>query len=110
MIGVSEIFKIGIGPSSSHTVGPMKSAASFAQGVLASGHLDRRTSESDRRAQVISLTGLGREEFCVMMIEHEAWIAALFRDLTRKDRQDLMRLVGKAKMSARRAIAEERSR
>jgi DNA-binding MarR family transcriptional regulator len=78
--------------------------------LVASGHLDRRTSESDRRAQVISLTGLGREEFCVMMIEHETWIAALFRDLTRKDRQDLMHLVGKAKMSARRAIAEERSR
>ena len=43
MIGISEIFKIGIGPSSSHTVGPMKSAASFAQGVLKSGHLDRVT-------------------------------------------------------------------
>jgi L-serine dehydratase len=43
MIGISEIFKIGIGPSSSHTVGPMKSAASFAQGMLTSGHLDRVT-------------------------------------------------------------------
>ena len=29
MISVFELFKIGIGPSSSHTVGPMKAAASF---------------------------------------------------------------------------------
>lgn len=26
MVGVFELFKIGIGPSSSHTVGPMKAA------------------------------------------------------------------------------------
>jgi L-serine dehydratase len=31
MISVFELFKIGIGPSSSHTVGPMKAAAAFAQ-------------------------------------------------------------------------------
>ena len=30
MIGVGDLFRIGIGPSSSHTVGPMKAAASFA--------------------------------------------------------------------------------
>ncbi|HLY55486.1 MAG TPA: L-serine ammonia-lyase [Stellaceae bacterium] len=29
MISVFELFKIGIGPSSSHTIGPMKAAASF---------------------------------------------------------------------------------
>ena len=29
MIGFGDIFKVGIGPSSSHTVGPMKAAASF---------------------------------------------------------------------------------
>ena len=32
MISVFELFKIGIGPSSSHTVGPMKAAAAFAMG------------------------------------------------------------------------------
>jgi len=34
MISVFELFKIGIGPSSSHTVGPMKAAASFVSGDL----------------------------------------------------------------------------
>ncbi len=31
MISVFELFKIGVGPSSSHTVGPMKAAAAFAR-------------------------------------------------------------------------------
>jgi L-serine dehydratase len=32
-ISVLDLFKIGIGPSSSHTVGPMKAAATFARGL-----------------------------------------------------------------------------
>ena len=39
MISVFELFKIGIGPSSSHTVGPMKAAAAF---VAALGDARRR--------------------------------------------------------------------
>ena len=35
MISVFELFKIGIGPSSSHTVGPMKAAAAFVEGLTA---------------------------------------------------------------------------
>ena len=36
-----DLFKIGIGPSSSHTVGPMKAALLFARGLLDSGELDQ---------------------------------------------------------------------
>ena len=32
-ISVFDLFKIGIGPSSSHTVGPMKAAGMFARGL-----------------------------------------------------------------------------
>jgi len=41
MISVFELFKIGIGPSSSHTVGPMKAAAAFVEGLSAQGDLAR---------------------------------------------------------------------
>ncbi|HEV2560018.1 MAG TPA: MarR family transcriptional regulator [Microvirga sp.] len=75
--------------------------------LVASGHLDRRTSQTDRRSQVISLTEAGREEFGLMMAEHEDWIASLFAGLSSRDRQDLMRLLAKTKSSARKAIAEE---
>ncbi len=72
--------------------------------LAASGHLDRRVSPHDRRAQVISLTPTGQAEFRAMAAEHEAWIAELFGDVTRKDQNDLMRLLAKTKLSARRAI------
>src|SRR5579883_776030 len=39
MISVFELFKIGIGPSSSHTVGPMKAAAAFVEGLEKRGAL-----------------------------------------------------------------------
>jgi L-serine dehydratase len=36
-ISIFDIFKIGVGPSSSHTVGPMKAASAFAARLAASG-------------------------------------------------------------------------
>ena len=75
--------------------------------LTASGHLDRQVSKTDRRAQVISLTAIGRAEFRAMAAEHEGWIAALFGSLSRKEQADLMRLLAKTKLSARRAIAGE---
>jgi DNA-binding MarR family transcriptional regulator len=72
--------------------------------LVTSGHLERRVSETDRRAQMISLTGAGREEFRIMAAEHESWIADLFGDLTQKEQKDLMRLLAKTKNSARRAM------
>ena len=39
MISVFDLFKIGIGPSSSHTVGPMRAARTFAYGLKADGLL-----------------------------------------------------------------------
>jgi len=71
--------------------------------LVSSGHLDRRTSEVDRRAQVIRLTDLGRSEFRAMATEHESWIASMFADLSRRERDGLMLLLGKTKGSARRA-------
>ena len=37
MISAFDLFSIGIGPSSSHTVGPMKAARMFAQGLCDDG-------------------------------------------------------------------------
>src|SRR3954464_13805794 len=59
--------------------------------LVASGHLDRRTSVIDRRVQVIRLTKVGRAEFRKMAAEHETWIADMFAELTPKDVRELMR-------------------
>jgi DNA-binding MarR family transcriptional regulator len=75
--------------------------------MVASGHIERRVSETDRRAQVVSLTKAGRAEFRKIAAKHEAWIADLFGDLSQKDQKDLMRLLAKTKLSARRAVLGE---
>ena len=41
MISVFDLFTIGLGPSSSHTVGPMRAARLFALGLAGDGLLDR---------------------------------------------------------------------
>jgi DNA-binding MarR family transcriptional regulator len=71
--------------------------------LVESGHLDRRTSDSDRRVQVIRLTKIGRAEFRKMAAEHESWIADLFSDLGEKDVRELMRLLAKTKASAQKS-------
>ena len=73
--------------------------------LVESGHLDRRTSDSDRRVQVIRLTKIGRAEFRKMAAEHETWIADIFSDLSPKDLRELMRLLAKTKGSAQRAAS-----
>ena len=35
-----DLFSVGIGPSSSHTVGPMRAAATFVRGLDRDGRLD----------------------------------------------------------------------
>lgn len=40
-VGVFDLFSVGIGPSSSHTVGPMRAAAVFAEELKGSGTLDK---------------------------------------------------------------------
>ncbi|MFI5433066.1 L-serine ammonia-lyase [Rhodococcus baikonurensis] len=56
---MSELFSIGIGPSSSHTVGPMRAAASFVTG-LRNAHLLARTSRIQVRLRgSLGATGVG---------------------------------------------------
>lgn len=59
MISIVDMFKIGIGPSSSHTVGPMKAGKRFRDAVLARG---LETAVTHIQAHVygsLSLTGRG---------------------------------------------------
>ncbi len=59
MISVFELFKVGIGPSSSHTVGPMKAAAAFANGLAETGAIDRVASIEVRLMGSLAFTGRG---------------------------------------------------
>ena len=54
-----EIFKIGIGPSSSHTVGPMRAAAAFARGLGQAGLLAETARVEAHLYGSLALTGHG---------------------------------------------------
>jgi L-serine dehydratase len=58
-ISVFDIFKIGIGPSSSHTVGPMRAARRFAASLDADGQLDRTASVKVELFGSLGFTGKG---------------------------------------------------
>jgi L-serine dehydratase len=59
MISVFELFKIGIGPSSSHTVGPMKAAAAFVEGLARRGDLARVAAVAVTLYGSLAFTGRG---------------------------------------------------
>ncbi len=59
MISVFEIFKIGIGPSSSHTVGPMKAGKSFVDQLQAEGYIEEVSRVVVDVYGSLALTGRG---------------------------------------------------
>ncbi len=58
-ISVFELFTIGIGPSSSHTVGPMKAAYRFASSLRARDLLTRTTAIKTELYGSLGATGKG---------------------------------------------------
>src|ERR1700730_7266919 len=58
-LSVFDVFKIGIGPSSSHTMGPMNAALSFVQLLAARELLSRTTQVSAQLYGSLALTGRG---------------------------------------------------
>jgi L-serine dehydratase len=58
-ISVFDLFKVGIGPSSSHTVGPMKAARMFAEGLREDGQTPRVRAVRVCLYGSLGLTGKG---------------------------------------------------
>src|SRR5215472_4179204 len=58
-LSVLDIFKIGIGPSSSHTMGPMNAARRFVEALAERGLLDRTETVGVQLYGSLALTGHG---------------------------------------------------
>src|SRR6516164_7691476 len=58
-LSVFDIFKVGIGPSSSHTMGPMRAAHEFATGLKRDGLLGQTEEIAVRLYGSLALTGVG---------------------------------------------------
>lgn len=68
MISAFDIFKPGIGPSSSHTVGPMNAGKRFIDQLVSSGSLSRTTRMSVDLYGSLSLTGKGHATDTAIMM------------------------------------------
>lgn len=59
MTSLFDLYKIGIGPSSSHTMGPMRAAFRFAQGLVDSQWINRTERVQTELYGSLALTGIG---------------------------------------------------
>src|SRR4029077_10489832 len=58
-ISVVDLFTIGIGPSSSHAIGPMRAARQFVEKLRAAGLLEKTAAVEVRLYGSLALTGKG---------------------------------------------------
>jgi L-serine dehydratase len=72
-VGVFDLFTVGIGPSSSHTVGPMRAAAVFAEELVATGVLDRVAGLRVDLYGSLAATGRGHGTFTAVMLGLEGF-------------------------------------
>lgn len=59
MLSVLDLFRVGLGPSSSHTVGPMRIAKRFLREARKSGHLSEARRVEIELQGSLALTGIG---------------------------------------------------
>src|SRR5213595_3434355 len=73
-VSVFDLFKVGIGPSSSHTVGPMRAALMFAQGLERDGLLPQVASVRAELYGSLGATGngLGTDKGVILGLMGEA--------------------------------------
>ncbi len=72
--------------------------------LAAQGLIRRKSSLTDRRVQIVSLTAEGRRFFRAMARANADWIGEIFGDLNKSDIEMLMLLLAKSKVSARKAL------
>src|SRR5215217_4632432 len=72
-VGVFDLFSIGIGPSSSHTVGPMRAAALFAEELKSTGALDRVASLRVDLYGSLAATGHGHGTMTAILLGLEGF-------------------------------------
>src|SRR4051794_26767197 len=72
-VGVFDLFSIGIGPSSSHTVGPMRAAAVFAEELKASGQLAEVASLRVDLYGSLAATGRGHGTMTAILLGLEGF-------------------------------------
>jgi DNA-binding MarR family transcriptional regulator len=69
------------------------------------GQVERLDDSADRRAFRIRLTRSGEKSFTEMARAHEQWVVELLAGLSRKERDELLKLLAKLKLHAMEVVS-----
>jgi len=73
-LSVFDLFTVGIGPSSSHTVGPMRAAAAFSAELLAADLVERTTALRVHLYGSLAATGAGHGTMDAVLVGLEGYL------------------------------------
>jgi len=104
-LSVFDLFKIGIGPSSSHTVGPMKAAVLFTNRLRNEGLIDKVARVEVRMYGSLGATGKGHGTDKAVMLGLEGLMPDTIDPDTIEPRLRHMRKEGKLMLGGIRALA-----
>jgi L-serine dehydratase len=103
-ISVFDLFSIGIGPSSSHTVGPMRAARTFALGLVEDGLLDRTAAVESQLFGSLGATGHGHGSNKAVMLGLEGEDPETVDTRTVESRVAAIREAGRLQLAGQREI------
>jgi L-serine dehydratase len=104
-ISVFELFKVGIGPSSSHTVGPMRAAANFVADLHASGVLARVADVRVELYGSLAATGRGHGTLSAVLLGLEGYRPETIESEEVEAGRERLRNTGKIMLGGRVPIA-----
>lgn len=104
-ISVFELFKVGIGPSSSHTVGPMRAAAEFVADLEAGGALARVRAIGVDLYGSLAATARGHGTLSAVLVGLEGCLPETVSPEEMESRQERMRTTGEILLGNRIPIA-----
>jgi len=104
-ISVFELFKVGIGPSSSHTVGPMRAAANFVADLEASGLLTRVADVRVELYGSLAATGRGHGTLSAVLLGLEGYRPETIESDEVEAGRERLRNTGKIMLGGRVPIA-----
>jgi L-serine dehydratase len=104
-ISVFELFKVGIGPSSSHTVGPMRAAADFVADLDAIGVLARVADVRVELYGSLAATGRGHGTLPAVLLGLEGYRPETIESDEMESGRERLRNTGKVMLGGRVPIA-----
>jgi L-serine dehydratase len=104
-ISVFELFKVGIGPSSSHTVGPMRAAANFVADLEAAGTLPRVADVRVELYGSLAATGRGHGTLPAVLLGLEGYRPETVETEEMDAGRERLRNTGKIMLGGRTPIA-----